>query len=221
MDSTLNMLETNCITLLAQHKKKCVEKKTDERFSGLILLSWSITLKRETLMRRQWKWPVFGWPWVSAVQLGRKLKPGSPNPPVWRHCSPFVSVCACPGKRPGPKALQGPRTEVWDSGQRLHEDGAHPQQTEPGQGKDGGPGVQRQPFPTPLSCEETEWTVSHQPAAQRLQTGAGRTDTSQGFVKAVTAWYGWCPERCCQRRWDDAHSGLFLTYLRGNECFSS
>lgn len=46
------------------------QTKTDEMFSGLILLSWLIMLKRETPMRRRWQWPVFGWQWVSAVHLG-------------------------------------------------------------------------------------------------------------------------------------------------------
>lgn len=117
------------------------------------------------------------------------------------HVFLFVSVCMCSGKGPCPKALQGPCTEVRDSGQGLHEDGTHPQQAEPGQGKDGGPGVQRQPFPTPLSCQKTQWTLSHQPAAQRLQTGAGRTDTLWSFIEAMMVWYRWC-SACCK---DDAH----------------
>ena len=64
-----------------------------------------------------------------------------PHVLAWFSKSIHAFVCICSGKGPGPKALQGPCTKVRDSLEQLHEDGTHPQQTEPGQGQDGGPGV--------------------------------------------------------------------------------
>lgn len=35
-------------------------------FSGFVSTSWSTMAKGETLMRRRWRWPAFGWRYVSA-----------------------------------------------------------------------------------------------------------------------------------------------------------
>lgn len=144
--------------------------------------------KRETPMRKQWKWPVFGWRWVSAVLRAAFRLARRPCTSKQRDC--FVDLKSLPvpaGEGSGSKALQGPRTSVWGSAQRLHEDGTSPQQAEPWQSQNGSAGVQREPVPAPVSCEERERAQPHQPAAQRLPRGQLPSVSCQGEMKP---W--WC-----------------------------
>lgn len=57
-------------------------------FSCFGFPSWLTTPKRETLMRRQWKWPVFGWRYVSAALLHCATSQG---------VSPWMRSCSCEG----------------------------------------------------------------------------------------------------------------------------
>ena len=95
------------------------------------------------------------------------------------------------GKGSDPKALQSPGTAVRVSAEWLHTDGTPPQQGEPGQSKDGRPGVQRKPLPASLSCEETKWTDTHQPAAQRLQREEGTAAIYRSLIKSILALDQW------------------------------
>lgn len=76
-------------------------------------LSWSIMLKRETLMRRQWKWPVFGWRWVSASSAGTFSLSTFPLV-MGCHSSSHSSVCIS-----RKKTWSRSSSRSWHRGSRL------------------------------------------------------------------------------------------------------
>ena len=83
------------------------------------LPSWSTTPKREILMRRRWKWPVFGWRYVSKV-LFILVKVQSVHLWMWNgvHEVKFVSASSLQEKDLVPKLFKviAPRFESQPGG---------------------------------------------------------------------------------------------------------